>query len=84
MAIELIVLLDLMGVELFLFALFTPVLFYSRILILEIQKLDPYFFISPRRDVIECPALFAHAIPFFIASLFYVASSAVVSFFLGE
>lgn len=83
-ALEFVVLLDLLGIELFIFAISVPIFFYSRLLVLEIQKLDPYFFISPRRDVIECPALIAHAIPFFIVCLFFVVSSAVVSFFFGE
>ncbi|MCG8416219.1 MAG: hypothetical protein MI746_18525 [Pseudomonadales bacterium] len=82
--LELLVLLDLMGVELFLFAFSMPALFYGRMFIAQVQKLDPYFFISPRSDVIDCPALLAHAIPFFIVSLFFVVSSAVLSFFLGE
>lgn len=84
MGLELLVLLDLMGIELFLFAFSVPALFFSRMVIHEIQKFDPYFFISPRRDIVYCPALLAHAIPFFIVSLFVVASSAVLGFFLGE
>ncbi len=83
-ALELVALVNLLGLELFVFALSVPVLFYGRLLIVEIQKLDPYFFISPRRDVIECPALLAHAIPFFMVCLFFAVSSAVVSFLIGE
>ena len=82
--LELVVLLDLMGIELFLFAVSVPALFYCRLLMVKLQYLDPYFFFSPRRDLTDCPALLAHAIPFFIMSLFFVASSAVISFFLGE
>jgi len=86
--LEFLVLLDLMGAEFFLFAFSVPALFYGRILIAQVQKfiekLDPYFFVSPRHDVFNCPALLAHTIPFFIMSLFFVASSAVLSFFLGE
>lgn len=82
--IELLLLLDLMGVELFLFSFSVPVLFYSRILLAKLQKIDPYFFLSSRKDIVACPALLAHAIPFFIVSLFFVLSSAVFSFLLGD
>lgn len=83
-ALEFLVLLDLMGVELFLFMFSVPALFYGRMLVSKLQKLDPYFFISSRRDIIACPALLAHAIPFSIVSLFFVLNSAVLSFLFGE
>jgi len=66
LGLELLVLLDLMGIELFLFVFSVRALFYSRMLIIQVQKLDPYFFLSSRREVADCPALLAHATPFFV------------------
>ncbi len=82
--LEMIGLLNLMSVEIFLLMFSVPLLYLGQAIVYRLEELDPYFFLSPRKDFLECPALIAHAIPFFIASLFVVISSAYFSFLVGE
>ena len=76
---ELIVLLDLMGAELFLLSFGGAQLIYYRERIRDriesaIGRVDPFFFI-PTREQLRClPGIVAHAIPFFVL----VAVSGVV------
>ena len=83
-ALGMVGLLDFMGIGLFMFAFSVPIFFYSRMLVFQVQKLDPYFFIPSRRNMVICPAIAAHAIPFFIAILFFALNTAVYSILAGE
>ena len=82
--LEMLGLLNLMGVELFVFAFSLPILYYGSMAFYKVQEFDPYYFTSPRKDLAQCPALLAHAIPFFIVAMFVVINNAVISFFFGE
>ena len=66
-ALELIGLLDLIGVELFLSLAFGGLLLRFRTLLsgLEesLERLDPFFFIPTRQQVADCPGILVHAVP---------------------
>ena len=61
--IEMIALIDAFGIELFLFSITAHLWNYSNSVKLKLEQFDPYFFISPVKDIVRCPALLAHAIP---------------------
>ena len=67
LALELLALLDLVGVELFLSLVFGGLLLWFRPLLsrLErcVEKLDPFFFIPTRQQVAHCPGILVHAVP---------------------
>ena len=61
--LELIVLVDAFGIELFLFSLSVSLWGYWSFVKSKLEELDPYFFVSSLKDIRKCPALLAHAIP---------------------
>jgi hypothetical protein len=66
-ALQLVGLVDLVGVELFLTFFFGG--FLSRFSVAAkaikgaLEKLDPFFFIPTRSQVISCPTVLVHAVP---------------------
>lgn len=66
-ALQLTGLIDLLGVELFLTFFFGGFLWRFRaavhIVKAAVEKLDPFFFIPTRSQVVSCPTLLVHAIP---------------------
>jgi hypothetical protein len=68
--IELIGLLDMLGVELFFVSVAFGIWMPIRIILLKIryqlERVDPYFFVPTRRQIQECPGILAHIIPGFV------------------
>ena len=66
-ALQLVGLIDLLGVELFLTFFFSGVLWRFRVaanvIMAALERLDPFFFIPTRSQVISCPTLLVHAVP---------------------
>ena len=66
-ALQMVGLIDLLGVELFLTFCFGGVLWRIRgaadIIKAALERLDPFFFIPARSQVISCPTLLVHAVP---------------------
>ena len=73
--VDLVLLLDALGAELFLLCfavgarLYVTVLFYS--LRAFIEQLDRYFFIPARHQIVGCPGISVHAIPGYISLYFF-------------
>jgi hypothetical protein len=67
LALQLVGLIDLLGIELFLTFYFGGVLWRFRaaanIIKVALERLDPFFFIPTRSQVISCPTLLVHAVP---------------------
>lgn len=74
--LELIVLVDAFGIELILLSLTASLWNYWYLVRSKLEAVDPYFFISSSKDIMNCPALLAHAIPGSM-SLFVLALTAV-------
>ena len=74
LGMELIGLMDLLGIELFLFCFAAPIMFYWFMLEDWFCGFDPYYFIPTLRQVRAHPGLIAHAIPGYVVALFWVAS----------
>ena len=72
--IELVGLVELFGVELFLFCFVAPLLFYWYQLGAWIYKIDPYFFIPSRKQILACPGLIAHSIPGYVIFILWASS----------
>ena len=49
---------------------FGPILSFTN---LKFEKMDPYYFIAKRQDIIECPQLLLHAMPYLVAVLFFLS-----------
>jgi hypothetical protein len=66
-ALQLVGLVDLLGVELFLTFFFGGFLWRFRaaasFIKAALERLDPFFFIPTRSQVISCPTLLVHAVP---------------------
>jgi len=77
--LELLVLVDAFGVELILLSLTASLWNYWNYLVAKLEELDPYFFISSYKDIMQCPALLAHAIPGSMALFMYVLAFTAVS-----
>ena len=69
-AFELIGMIDLVGVELFLSLVFGGVLWRIRAVLTGInrffERLDPFYFIPSRQQVVSYPGILVHAIPFLV------------------
>jgi hypothetical protein len=69
-ALELIGLIDLVGVELFLSLVLGGVLWRIGAVLTGInrffERLDPFFFVPSRQQVVSCPGILVHAIPFLV------------------
>jgi hypothetical protein len=74
---ELIGLVDLLGIELFLFCFTAPLWFYWYRIQSWLYKSDPYFFIPSSKQILACPNLLAHAIPGHIVLLLWASSICV-------
>lgn len=77
--LELIALVDAFGVELFLVSLSAYFWSYWAYAKTKLEAFDPYFFLSPLRDIVRCPALLAHAIPGSMGLLMFVLALTAVS-----
>ena len=79
-ALQLIGVIDLIGVELFLTLFFGGFLWRFRVaanlIKATLEKLDPFFFIPSRSQVISCPTLLLHAVPGLVCTclIVYVAT----------
>jgi hypothetical protein len=66
-ALQLVSLIDLLGVELFLTFFFGGFLWRFRVAVdvikAALERLDPFFFIPTRSQAISCPTLLVHAVP---------------------
>jgi hypothetical protein len=66
-ALQLVGVIDLVGIELFLTFCFGGFLWRFRaaanVIKAVLEKLDPYFFIPTRSQVVSCPTLLVHAVP---------------------
>ena len=79
MGLELIAVVDAFGIELFLFFLSTYLRGYWIFVKSKLGKIDPYFFVSPVKDIFKCPALLAHAIPGYMGLFMFVLALSAVS-----
>ena len=77
--LELIALVDAFGVELILLSLTASLWSYWNFVKSKFEEYDPYFFISPLKDIFKCPALLAHAIPGSMSLLMFVLALTAVS-----
>lgn len=77
--LELIALVDAFGIELFVLSLTASLWGHWYFLKSKLEEFDPYFFISPLRDILRCPALLAHAIPGSMSLLMFVLAFTAVS-----
>jgi hypothetical protein len=70
-ALELIGMIDLVGVELFLGLVFGGVLWRVRVVLTGInrffERLDPFYFIPSRQQVVSYPGILVHAVPFLVS-----------------
>lgn len=79
-ALQLVGFIDLLGVELFLTLFFGGFLWRFRIaanvIKAALERLDPFFFIPTRLQVISCPTLLVHAVPWLVTTclIVYVAT----------
>ena len=77
--LELIILIDVFGIELLLFSLSAYFWVYWGFLKSKLEELDPYFFISPAKDILRCPALLAHAVPGSMGLFIFILAFTTVS-----
>jgi hypothetical protein len=70
-ALQLVGVIDLVGVELFLTFFFGGFLWRFRVAAdvvkSALERLDPFFFIPTRSQVVSCPTLLVHAVPGLVA-----------------
>ena len=70
-AIDLIGMVDLVGVELFLSLVFGGVLWRVKQVLTAVnaflERLDPFYFIPSRHQVASCPGILVHAVPFLVS-----------------
>ncbi len=77
-SVELFALLDGLGAELFLLCFSVGIRLYVKMFFDSartfrnavrafIERLDPYFFIPSRHQIVECPGILVHAIPGYIS-----------------
>jgi hypothetical protein len=71
---ELIALIDVFGVELLVLASVTHLGYYWHIIEAKLRYFDPYFFISSPKNIEQCPALLAHAVPGFMLAMVFATS----------
>ncbi len=77
--LELIALVNAFGVELFLLSLTATLWGYWNFAKSKLEEFDPYFFLSPPKDILKCPALLAHAIPGSMSLLMFVLALTAIS-----
>ena len=81
-ALQLLGVIDLVGVELFLALFFGGFLWRLRVaanvIKAAVETLDPFFFIPTRSQVVSCPAILVHAVPGLVV-LCLIVSAAEVS-----
>jgi len=78
-ALELVVLVDAMGIELILLSLSASLWGHWQYVLAKLEEYDPYFFMSPMKDIVKCPGLLAHAIPGSMSILMLVLTLTAVS-----
>ena len=70
-ALQLVGVIDLVGVELFLTLFFSGLLWRVKVaadvIKSALERLDPYFFIPSRSQAVSCPTLLVHAVPGLVA-----------------
>jgi len=77
--LELIVLVDAFGAETIVFCLTALLWSYWYYVKAKLEEIDPYFFISPPKDILMCPAPLAHAIPGSMSLFMFILAFTAVS-----
>jgi hypothetical protein len=77
--LELALLVDLYGVELFLLSFLSPLVFLRYQVQSWFAKIDAFHFVPTREQIGQCPALLAHAIPGYLVLLFWFAGITVIA-----
>lgn len=77
--LEMIALVDVMGIEFVLLSLTGTLWGYWNVVKTKLEEYDPYFFVSPAKDLMKCPALLAHMIPGSMSLLMFVLAFTAVS-----
>lgn len=79
--LEMVVLMDFLGVELFLLALLLGLrLPYATNLVHSAwMKMDPYYFVPTRAQILSCPGLLAHTLPGPTSFYFLLALGGVIA-----
>jgi len=72
--LELLATAELLGIELLIFCLVAPFWFYTYRLESWFQKIDPYFFIPSRQQILATPGILAHAVPGYMVLLLWCTS----------
>ena len=82
-ALQLLGIIDLVGVELFLALFFGGFLWQFRVaanfIKAAVEKLDPFFFIPTRSQVVSCPTLLVHAVPGLVVLCLIVYATSEIS-----
>jgi hypothetical protein len=87
--LELVAMVDLLGVELFLSVMFGGVLWRITAVLGVInrffERLDPFFFIPSRQQVVTYPGILVHAVPFLVTGcvFLYMASDYSATDYIG-
>ena len=76
---ELVLLVDLFGVELFLISFLAPIWFYWHQVESMLANFDRFFFLAAPQQICSRPALIAHAIPGYLPLLFGFAGITVIA-----
>ena len=79
LGLELLATVELLGLELFVFCFIAPFWHYMYRLESWLQKIDPYFFVPSKQQVLTVPGILAHAIPGYMVLLLWCASIFVFS-----
>ncbi len=70
-ALQLVGVIDLVGVELFLTLFFSGFLWrlkaVANVIKSALERMDPFFFVPARSQVVSCPTLLVHAVPGLVA-----------------
>jgi hypothetical protein len=82
-ALQLVGVIDLVGVELFLTLFFGAFLWRFRVaanvIKSALERLDPFFFIPTRSQVVSCPTLLIHAVPGLVGLCLIVYAATEIS-----
>jgi hypothetical protein len=79
--LEMVVLMDFLGVELFLFALLVGLRlpYFTHLVHSASMKVDPYYFIPTRAQMVSCPGMLAHTVPGPASFYFLLAFGGVIA-----
>ena len=72
--LELLATVELLGIEMFVFCFIAPLWFCLYRLESWFQRIDPYFFMPTRHQILATPGILAHAVPGYMVLLLWCAS----------